>query len=184
MNRKKNTIVIASVIILSSVLLGFAYDMIMTAVEKSAHPLAYHDIVSDVSSKQGVPEYVIYGIMKTESDFNPNAVSEADAYGLMQITAGAYTDMTGISATSEAMLDPKNNIEAGTKYLIWLYTKFENWDTVLAAYNAGPGNVSKWLSDKNYSKDGKTLEHIPFTETRNYVRHVNDAMNTYKRLYK
>ena len=56
-------------------------------------------------------------------------------------------------------------------------------DPAFAAYNAGPGNVSKWLGDSEYSDDGETLSYIPFKETRNYVTKVNKAIEIYDRLY-
>ena len=103
----------------------------------------------------------------------------------MQITPASYNHMTGANADGEtlAALTDAQNIEIGTKYLAWLYLQFENWDTVYAAYNAGIGNVLEWLEDPEYSDDGKTLKYIPFAETRNYVRSVKAASDTYLRLY-
>jgi soluble lytic murein transglycosylase len=68
--------------------------------------------------------------------------------------------------------------------LSYLIRDFEGvTDTALAAYNAGRGNVQKWLKDPRYSSDGKTLIYIPFRETRNYVKRVNAALDLYTRLY-
>ncbi len=183
MNPKKNIVIVVSVVLIAAVIVGFAYDGIMTAVERASHPQKYVDEVTVAGQKYGVPTEYIYAVIKIESDFDPAAESRADAYGLMQITSVAYFDMTGETATPERMLDTTQNINVGVQYLAYLYSLFGDMDTAIAAYNAGPGNVSDWLSDSRYSSDGKTLTDIPFPETRNYVRRVRDAVNTYIRLY-
>ena len=79
--------------------------------------------------------------------------------------------------------DPETNIRIGCHYLKYLIRKYENIDTALAAYNGGMGNVSKWLNDERYSDDGVTLKYIPFSETRHYVKKVNESWQKYKELY-
>lgn len=64
-----------------------------------------------------------------------------------------------------------------------LYKEFGKTDLVIAAYNGGSGNVKKWLSDKEYSKDGESLYVIPFSETDKYVTKVKKNYEQYKRLY-
>ena len=72
----------------------------------------------------------------------------------------------------------------GCWYIKRLLIQYNNVDTALAAYNAGSGNVSKWLKNEEYSKDGENLIIIPFKETREYVKKVSKARIQYKRLYK
>ena len=174
----KITLTVITVIV-SAVLLGFVYDALMTVSEKHSHPKKYENEISELSKEYGVPEHVIYAVIKVESNFDPLSVSDKGAYGLMQITPASYNHMTGANADGEtlAALTDAQNIEIGTKYLAWLYLQFENWDTVYAAYNAGLGNVNKWLGDDD------TLGDIPFPETRAYVRKVSSAANIYERLY-
>ncbi len=183
MNPKKNIVIVVAVVLIAAVVVGFAYDGIMTAVERVSYPQKYSDEITAAGQKYGVPTEYIYAVIKVESNFDPNAESRADAYGLMQITAAAYEDMTGETATVERMLDIEQNINVGVKYLAYLYNMFGDMDTAVAAYNGGLKNVSEWLDDSRYSSDGKTLTDIPFPETRNYVRRVNEALNTYIRLY-
>ncbi len=183
MNPKKNIVIVAAAVLLAALIVGFSYDGIMTAVEKGTHPQEFSEQVNAASEKYGVPTEYIYAVIKVESDFNALAESHADAYGLMQITSVAYEDMTGEKATPERMLDVGRNIDVGVKYLAYLNSVFGDMNTAIAAYNAGPGNVSGWLADQRYSADGKTLSDIPFPETRNYLRRVNEALNTYIRLY-
>ena len=84
----------------------------------------------------------------------------------------------------EDLFDPKLNIEIGTWYLEKLEREFDgDWDNILAAYNGGSGNVNKWLKDEEYSKDGKTLDKIPFKETENYVKKVKADYDSYKKIY-
>ena len=85
----------------------------------------------------------------------------------------------------ENIYDPELNIHIGCRYLSWLNEKYENNRTlVLAAYNAGTGNLAKWLSDEKYSSDGNTLTKIPFKETEDYVKKVNAAEKFYKYILK
>ena len=71
----------------------------------------------------------------------------------------------------------------GCYYLSYLIEKYGNTDTALAAYNGGMGNVSKWLADKRYSLDGKTLYKIPYAETEKYVKRVKAFVKIYEKLY-
>ncbi len=184
MTRKTKITVTVLLIIAISIAVGFIYDAIMNAFENKEYPKKHEISVAAASNKYGVPEEIIYAVIKTESDFDKNAESDAGACGLMQLMPETFTDMTGIERpTKIIMKDVTNNINAGTKYLAYLYERYENWDTVFAAYNAGLGNVDDWLADKKYSSDGITLDNIPFTETRNYVRKVNTALDAYERLY-
>jgi soluble lytic murein transglycosylase len=80
------------------------------------------------------------------------------------------------------LLDYEINIKFGTYFLSLLYEEFNDWDTALAAYNAGRGSVNKWLDDPNVTQDGK-LVNIPFEETRNYIQKVNKAKEKYIQLY-
>ena len=81
------------------------------------------------------------------------------------------------------LFDPNLNIQVGTFYLSYLINKFENIDVALAAYNAGEGNVIKWLSAEEFSSDQKTLKKIPFKETANYVKKVNLNLKIYSKKF-
>ena len=82
------------------------------------------------------------------------------------------------------LYDPETSIRYGCFYIRFLYNIYEDWDLSIAAYNAGPGNVSSWLENKEYNSNGdKKLEVIPFSETRNYVKKVNKAKTMYDKLY-
>ena len=75
--------------------------------------------------------------------------------------------------------DPETNIRYGTYYLSYLYARYGDWDTALAAYNGGLGNVDDWMGED----EKLTLNEIEFRETKNYVKKVNRTMKKYKKLY-
>lgn len=190
MEGKKKIIIAVVCIIVASVAIGFIYDAVMNRAEAKDYPREYSEYVEKWAKEYGVPEYIVYSVIKAESDFDPNTVSSADAVGLMQIRAAESSNtfeyiagMVGDKYDPSLHFDPNTNIKYGTYYLSYLYSKFDNWSTVFAAYNGGEGNVSKWLKDPTYSLDGKTLYRIPFKETRDYVKKVNGYCKAYRRLY-
>jgi len=187
--RYKNAVVRSIVIIsilLLSVLCGFLFQLIWDKVDRINYPREYSDIVDVYSYEYGVPEHIVYSVIKVESDFESGAVSEAGAVGLMQLMPETFVWLTtenGENLNSATLYDPETNIKYGTYYLSKLYLQFGSWDEVFAAYNAGPTKVEKWLSDNEYSEDGRTLDSIPYKETKDYVKRVNKADEIYKKLY-
>ncbi len=173
-------------ILLLSVLTGFLFQFIWDKVDRANYPRDYSEYVEQYARQYGVPEAVVYAVIKTESSFSSGAVSDAGAVGLMQIMPDTFNwlmTMTKESLEAGMLYDPATNIKYGTYYLSYLYLRYNSWDEVFAAYNAGHGNVDEWLEDEQYTnKDGK-LSHIPFEETKNYVKKVNNAIDVYKRLY-
>ncbi|MBR4078875.1 MAG: lytic transglycosylase domain-containing protein [Christensenellaceae bacterium] len=173
-------------ILLTVVFLAFAAGIYLL---DSYFPLEYEETVLKYSEEYGVDPALICGVIATESRFDADAKSEKGAMGLMQImpeTGEWIAGKIGIKDFSEEMLtEPAVNIEMGTWYLTYLADRFDREaDTVIAAYNAGHGNVEKWLKDAQYSDDGRTLSEIPFDETRNYVKKVNRAYEIYRKIRK
>ncbi|MBR2498671.1 MAG: lytic transglycosylase domain-containing protein [Clostridia bacterium] len=160
---------------------GFACNCISRVY---LYPVKYKAHVLENAEYYGLDSLLIFSIIKVESGFNPDAKSKAGAIGLMQITedTGEYiAKMQGVE--SYDLSDAHTNITFGCFYLKYLLLKFENQDTALCAYNAGEGNVNSWLNNEKYSKDKKTLLNIPFPETRNYVKKINETFVKYKKLY-
>ncbi|MBQ9914570.1 MAG: lytic transglycosylase domain-containing protein [Clostridia bacterium] len=153
------------------------------------YPVKYIDSVKKYTNEYRLDPYLIMSIIKAESNFNADAVSGKNATGLMQImepTAMWLSDKLGLDDFSyEDITDPDTNIRMGCYYIAFLLEHYEgNTDNALAAYNAGQGNVDRWLSDKACSKDGKTLSHIPYPETRLYIDQVTNNEKVYRALYK
>ncbi len=129
-------------------------------------------------SDNALPKGLYLGLIRQESMFDPNALSPAGAHGLMQLmpaTASRIAKMIGIPKPT----DPASNVRTGVAYFDQLYNQYENLPLAIAAYNAGPGNVNKWLvrnGDPRNSHDAYAMidwiELIPFNETRNYVKKV------------
>ena len=178
---------VIAVIVLISIGLGFFADFIVTCCEKSAYPRGYSEYVTIYAEKYGVPETLVYAVIRTESDFESGAVSGAGAVGLMQLMPSTFkwlTDDILFEHMEVGMLyDPETNIRYGTFYLSYLYDRYADWDLVIAAYNGGPGNVDKWLEDDSYSDGEGGLKKIPFKETRQFHRRVNRAWDKYEKLY-
>ncbi len=154
---------------------------------EAAYPLEYKAYVTASAAEYDLPPTLVYAVIHTESHFDPNAVSSAGAKGLMQLMDGTYewiqTQMTGDIQPADRIYDPQVNIRCGCRVLNFLMAQFDNTETALAAYNAGSGNVSKWLKNPEYSDDGITLKEIPVTETRNYVKRVLKAQERYQTIY-
>ncbi|MBR2449443.1 MAG: lytic transglycosylase domain-containing protein [Clostridia bacterium] len=151
---------------------------------KYLYPTLYKEAVIKYSDYYGLNSTLIFSVIKVESSFNKNAVSDAGALGLMQITpdTGKYiAKLQGIERYD--LTDPTTNINFGCYYIKYLIMKFDNLDTALCAYNAGEGNVSLWLQNKEYSADGTTLTNVPFTETREYIKKIHQTFSKYKKLY-
>lgn len=152
------------------------------------YPMEYTEYVEKYADEYNLDKHMVYAVIKAESGFNSQAVSPREAKGLMQImdTTGEWAakkiDIDGFQ--SGMLLEPDTNIRIGCWYLGYLLKQFDN-NTVLAlaAYNAGSGNVSKWLRDPEISSDGKTLGVIPFEETDNYVDRIQKYYKMYKKLY-
>ncbi|MBC8588856.1 lytic transglycosylase domain-containing protein [Tissierellaceae bacterium BX21] len=152
------------------------------------YPVGYKNIVNKYSKEYGVDPYLVLSMINVESKYNKDAVSNKNARGLMQIgpqTGLWAAESLKIDNYSESLLfEPEINILIGVWYIDQLKKEFgDRSDLVLAAYNAGSGNVNKWLSDDNYSKDGD-LTNIPFNETDEYVTKVKKNHRVYKLLYK
>lgn len=148
-------------------------------------PRKYQPIVERYATEYGLPQELLYAVIKTESNFSPGAVSSAGAVGLMQIMPSTFlwlAEMTGETLSPESLTDPDINIRYGAFFLRYLYDYYGKYETALAAYNAGMGNVSAWLASEQYS-DGGVLVVIPFRETSEYVRLVTKRTEQYKKLY-
>ncbi len=189
MNRSVKRFIAVAIIIVISILLGFAVDLVWTKAEEETHPDSHIQYVRKYAYEYNIPESVIFAVIKVESNFDSQAESSVGARGLMQMLPSTFEWLTsdehlGEHLHKDELFDPEVSIRYGTYYLNYLYEKFDrNMDTALAAYNGGEGNVRKWLDDPEYSDGKGNLTNIPFKETKNYVKKVNDEITAYKKLY-
>ena len=157
-------------------------------IGKKLYPYHYHNIITHQAAIHNLDPLFVAALIKTESNFNPEAISDAGAIGLLQIMpdTGKWIAKTrGINDfTPEKLYHPSTNIEMGTWYLSDLNKEFNNNKIlVLAAYNAGRGNVTKWIKDKNLNGEINEINQIPFPETRHYIRKVLFNYQIYRYLY-
>lgn len=151
-----------------------------------AVPYDYDAVIDEYAREFDLDKALVAAVIYQESRFNPTAVSSQGATGLMQImpeTGRWLAERLNIKYAEERLKEPEYNVRMGTYYLDYLMKKYRgDEELVLAAYNAGPGNVDKWLKNDSYSEDG-ALTRIPFRETREYVPKVQQMKAVYRSLY-
>lgn len=158
-------------------------------LQKQLYPRHYTEYVERYADQYGVPKNLIYAVIETESGFRADAVSPAGAIGLMQLMPVTFEWLTEYqlreNLPARKISDPEINIRYGVFYLRWLYDRYSHWTEACAAYNAGHGNMDKWLQDREMTdEDGRLLvNRIPNDETRTYVKKVHNAYDAYARLY-
>lgn len=153
------------------------------------YPRTYSDIVITEAKQNGLDPNLVYAVIRQESNFDPDAKSGAGAIGLMQLTPDTFDwlqkkDELQTLRTKNALYEPNVNIRYGCRFLSLLLKKYGVRRTALCAYNAGMGRVDGWLKDAKASKDGKNLDNIPYPETKNYARRVEQNYQQYLELYK
>ncbi len=174
------------VILATSICIGFLVEGALTLLDEKNYPQEYAEYVSEYSARYGVPEYIVYAVIKTESGFDSSLLSSSGAIGLMQIMPETFellTDLTGEAHETGMLYDPETNIKYGTYYLSYLYGIYERWGNVYAAYIVGVDIVNSWLENAEYSTDGVNLTYIPYDETRELVSELEDAAEMYEKLY-
>lgn len=145
---------------------------------KIIYPKKYSIYVEKYSERFGVDKNLIYAIIKVESNFNPNAESDAGAKGLMQLMDATAAECAARLGVTADLFEPEDSIMLGTYYLSTLIDYYGSVYNAIAAYNGGIANVNKWSKD-----EFGELENIPFRETEKYVEHVLSAYNNYCKLY-
>lgn len=152
------------------------------------YPLDYTDYINKYSKEYDIDPLLASAIINVESKYNKDAISSKDARGLMQIgpTTGKWAGekLNIENYNSNMLFIPETNIRIGIWYLSVLRNEFgDNLDLILAAYNAGSGNVQDWLRNELYSEDGIDLDNIPFKETADYVVKVRLNLKIYNLFY-
>jgi soluble lytic murein transglycosylase len=148
-------------------------------------PEAWWDTIKAESAKNNLDPYLVASLIRQESEFNPSAISRANAYGLMQLlpsSGKALAREEGISHFETfQLLDPVTNIRLGTRYLRKTLDRFGGVkEYALAAYNAGDDRVFDWQAAGPYQGIDEFVESIPFTETREYVEAILRNEEMYK----
>ena len=153
-----------------------------------AYPGGYFPFIRTLPVNQGVDANLVNAVIREESSYNPGAVSVAGALGLMQVMPQTgqkiAAQLDSQAFNRDRLFEPCYNIRFGSWYLRHLTEKFgNNLAYIIAAYNAGPDAVSKWVQQAGNKEQDEFIESIPYTETRNYVKKVLRSYGEYKRIY-
>jgi soluble lytic murein transglycosylase len=153
-----------------------------------AFPLPYRKALEEYCRAQMLDPYLMAALIRQESEFNPKAISPANARGLAQVmpaTGRQLSRKLKIPRYRTAMLfTPDTNLKMGTYYLKQLSDELQGkWEATLASYNAGKSHVTKWMASANFREPAEFVESIPFNETRVYVQSVLRNAEVYRKLY-
>jgi len=143
-------------------------------------PTAFEDVIVREAKKNKIDPEWAFAIARRESSFMPDAVSSANARGLMQVLPSTAKYLEKRRVSSRQLFDVETNAKIGNKYLRYLMDKLnDNSILATASYNAGWRRVKQWLPENEALESDIWVELIPYRETRNYVK----AITAYKQIY-
>jgi len=148
-------------------------------------PEPWWETIEAESAKNNLDPYLVASLIRQESEFNPSAISPANAYGLMQLLPSVGKSMAHEEGMKNfqtfQLLDPATNIRLGTRYLRQTLNRFGGVkEYALAAYNAGGERVSDWQAGEHNEGIDEFVESIPFSETRIYVENILRDIAAYR----
>jgi soluble lytic murein transglycosylase len=153
------------------------------------YPLNWWPTIQQEARRYNIDPYLVAGVIRQETIFNPQARSRANALGLMQLlpatgrlVARKYSLGNG-QVTPSDLYNPILNIQLGTAYLSDMIQDFGRFEYAAAAYNGGPSRVVRWMRELPSAEIEEWVDSIPFSETRAYVQGVYRNARQYQRLY-
>jgi soluble lytic murein transglycosylase-like protein len=156
-------------------------------LSRIALPVKYVDLIEKYCSENKIERELVFALIREESFFRADAVSPADAHGLMQLLLKTAREMAyryNVKVFTQDLYDPGTNIRFGVEYLKYLLDKYnDKWHLALAAYNAGDERVDEWKKRFGAFTDDEFIEMIPFSETRGYVKNILRNYYYYKFYY-
>lgn len=182
----KRLLVLLLVLLVAGTVLFAAFQ---DKIERWEYPIEYSEYVTYYADKYDLDPLMLYAFIRTESNFNPKADSDAGARGLMQITEVTFDWIkTKIAPTEdltfEDLYDPETNIRFGSYFVSYCLLRYQDdLATAAAAYHSGWGTVDGLLSQAEYSADGKTLDHYPYPQMRLYVKKITSSYQRYQEIY-
>jgi soluble lytic murein transglycosylase len=178
----------AGAALLVALAIVLAWPQFHHAVREITLPLRHDDIIRQQAQDKGLDPALIAAVIYAESRFRDGQTSPAGAEGLMQITPATARYIARKSGGTQFVVDdlgtPQVNIAYGAYYLRYLLRRYGgNVDFALAAYNAGEGNVDRWIAAAQARDRALTIGAIPYGETRAYVKRVLTVRGQYRRSY-
>ncbi len=161
---------------------------VVPVVSEKLYPIHYRAEIAEVAERYGLDPYMVAAVAKTESGYDPQAVSPAGAVGLMQLMPETADWITGLREWQGGgnldLTDPADSLELGACYLAYLMEAFDGASKpALAAYNAGQGAVAGWVENVAGGAPSFETADIPFDETRDFVERVEGYWKLYIRIY-
>jgi len=156
------------------------------AAWKALYPLPYEAALRREAAKNDFDPMFAAGLIRQESTFQADAVSHANAIGLMQVlpkTGKLLAKQLKVRYTKDKLFEPEYNIELGMAYIANLVRLTGSRESAAAAYNAGEDRIAAWKNERNYEEIPELVESIPFTETRDYVQIVLRNTEVYRMIY-
>ena len=156
------------------------------AAWKALYPLPYEAALRREAAKNDFDPMFAAGLIRQESTFQADAVSHANAIGLMQVlpkTGKLLAKQLKVRYTKNKLFEPDYNIELGMVYIAGLVRQTGALEYAAAAYNAGEDRIAAWRAERNYEEIPELVESIPFTETREYVQVVLRNTEVYRMIY-
>lgn len=165
------------------------FALFQDKINRWEYPIQYAEYVTYYADKYDIDPLMLYAFIRTESNFDPMADSDAGARGLMQITEVTFDWIKSKIApteelTFEDLYDPETNIRFGSYFVSYCLLRYQDdLATAAAAYHSGWGTVDDLLAQTQYSADGKTLDHYPYPQMRLYVKKITSSYQRYQEIY-
>jgi peptidoglycan lytic transglycosylase len=162
------------------------FDELSLTAWKALYPLPYEAAVRREAAKNDFDPMLAAGLMRQESTFQADAVSYANAIGLMQVlpkTGKLLAKQIKVRYSRDKLFEPDYNLELGMVYIAGLLRATGAPEYALAAFNAGEDRIAAWRAERNYEEIPELVESIPFTQTREYVQIVLRNAEVYRMIY-
>ena len=153
---------------------------------KLMYPILFENIINDYAKDYKLSPYLFLSLIREESHFDKEAKSSVGAIGLSQLMQPTASYIENKPIPKETLLDDSENIRIGMKYFNYLIKYFKgNEYLAILAYNAGPGNIDKWLNNPKITSDeiDVFIENIPYLETKNYIKKILSSYWAYVNIY-
>jgi soluble lytic murein transglycosylase len=162
------------------------FSDVPVGVWKTLYPLPYEAALRREAARNDFDPMIAAGLIRQESTFQADAVSHANAVGLMQVlpkTAKVLAKQLKVRYVKTKLFEPDYNLELGMLYIAGLLRRTGAPEYALAAFNAGEDRIAAWRAERNYEEIPELVESIPFTETRDYVQIVLRNAEVYRMIY-
>ena len=165
---------------------AYMFSDVPREVWQAAYALPYEASIRRWSAKERLDPMLVAGLIHQESAFNPEAHSNKNAFGLMQLlpeTARRMAKQERVRYGEARLFDPDYNVRLGTAYFAGLEKQFGSVELALAAYNAGEDRVTLWTTGQAYRELAEFVDSVPFSETRQYIEIITRNAGIYRELH-